>query len=235
MLSRIQSKIGTAGLVVAIVALVAALTGAAFAAGGLTKSQEKQVKKIAKQFAGKRGPKGATGATGLQGPKGDAGAKGETGPEGKEGKEGKAGKNGVDGEDGEAGVCSQANPTCVLPAGATETGIWASTGSGFQYVPMSFNIPLPSAPTEINFVKENGKELGAGGTEQTPVNCLGTVQDPKAKAGHVCLYAHFEFGLTYVGEGSGTPDLFKTGALTSISFPSGGAAAGTWAVTAPTS
>jgi hypothetical protein len=57
MISRIHSKLGTAGLVVALVALVVALTGVAFAASGLNSKQKKEVKKIAKQFAGKQGPR----------------------------------------------------------------------------------------------------------------------------------------------------------------------------------
>jgi len=225
MLSRIHSKLGTAGLIVAVVALVAALTGAAFAAGGLTKQQEKQVKKIAKKFAGKPGANGAPGAAGIQGPKGDTGAKGDTGPEGKQGN---PGKNGLDGEDG---ACSEGNPECVLPSGGKETGAWIATSA--KFIEMPFNIELSAAPTEVNFVKENGKELfGAGHTEErTPVNCLGTVVSPEPEPGHVCMYAQFETpDFKFNFEESPPPFTFKQGALVNVS---GSAGWGTWAVTAP--
>jgi hypothetical protein len=100
MFSRIHSRLGTAGLIVAIVALVAALAGGAYAASGLNQQQKKQVrniakseskkwsKKFSKQFAkaGPAGATGATGATGAPGAKGDKGEKGDTGNDGAAGK-----------------------------------------------------------------------------------------------------------------------------------------------------
>lgn len=114
MFSRIQSKLGTAGLIVAIIALVAALAGGAYAASGLNGKQKKEVKKIAKQVtkgpikneskkwsmkfakrfaitgpAGPAGAPGPIGPIGLTGPKGDAGNPGEPGEEGPPGADGK--------------------------------------------------------------------------------------------------------------------------------------------------
>jgi Collagen triple helix repeat (20 copies) len=181
MLSRLQNKLGTAGLVVAVVALVAALTGAAFAAGGLTKQQEKQVKKIAKKFAGKDG------AQGPAGPQGPVGAKGDTGSPGAPGAPGKDGEDGDPGEPGEAGVCSEANPECVLPSGSTLVGAFSVGQNNKEQVnlltPISFVLEYPGTPPTVVYVKEEGEE---------EENCPGSYEDPQAKAGFLCLYASSE-------------------------------------------
>jgi hypothetical protein len=175
MFSRLHGKLGTAGLVVAIVALVAALTGAAFAAGGLTKQQEKQVKKIAKKYAGKPGPAGPQGPAGAPGAKGDAGAKGD------KGEKGEPGERGLEGSEGSPWTAGG-----VLPAGETETGTWAY---GFSkqpifFAPVSFPIPLTSAPTpEI---------LGEGATS---ANCPGSAEEPSAEPGFLCVYLFTGGGL----------------------------------------
>jgi collagen triple helix repeat protein len=229
MISRIHSKLGTAGLVVAIVALVVALTGVAVAASGLNGKQKKEVKSIAKKFAGKPGAPGATGPTGPTGAKGD---KGDTGAEGKQGTPGAPGEDGKDGEDG---ACSVANPECILPSGATETGAWAMGPSGSSIVAMPFNLQLEEAPTVVNYVNAAGQEvvnripLEYG----PPVNCLGSVDTPTAPAGEVCVYASYENEVV--------PALnaffnkrFKSGVLVFFTASSSeGIGAGTYAVTAP--
>jgi len=179
MLKRIHDKLGTAGLVVAVVALVAAVAGTAFAAGGLTKKQEKQVVKIAKKYAGKDGapgPKGDSGPPGSPGPKGDQGPKGDTGTPGVDGEDGKDGENGKDGEDG---VCSPSVPTCVLPTGATLTGVWGVTTAGVStaYAPISFPLRYTGEPG-VHFIEE-----GAPTTE-----CPGSAETPKALSGNLCVY-----------------------------------------------
>jgi Collagen triple helix repeat (20 copies) len=223
MLSRIQSKLGTAGLVVAVVALVAALTGAAFAAGGLTKQQEKQVKKIAKKYAGKRGPAGPQGPAGAQGPKGDQGTKGAPGAPG------------APGEPGEDAACTGADPECTLASNATETGAWAiGPGGGGKLVPLSFSIPLAEAPEDIFFVNEAGEERREG-EFKTPINCLGSADAPTAPPGGVCIYVKKEnsFILGGLKEGPGLPFLERTGAaFFGFAIGEEGFAIGTFAVTA---
>lgn len=224
MISRIHSKLGTAGLVVAIAALVVALTGVAVAATGLNAKQKKEVKKIAKQLAGKDG------APGPQGPKGDPGQKGDTGGEGKQG---------VPGNDGEDGACSEANPVCVLPAEATETGAWAfgnSPGTGVQQVAVSFNLQLEEAP-EVHVIKTNGEEkyfdeVAGEFKERTQPLCPGTADEPSAEPGVLCLYTKAEGNVAFAGYPSG-PISFATGAVIGF-LPSatGSFAYGTWAVTA---
>jgi hypothetical protein len=236
MISRIQSKFGTAGLVVAIVALVVALTGAAFAAGGLTKQQEKQVKKIAKKYAGKQGAQGPIGPQGPAGPKGDPGAKGDKGDQGDQGIQGKQGLPGAPGEDG---ACSEANAECILPSGATETGTWLlGTDDGPSGVPLTFNLQLAEAPEALHYVNAAGLErvfvAGEGIKNVTPVNCLGSAEEPTAPAGHVCVYAEEEELAAlpgYVPIGA-LRKLYTTGATFFYSLEPGDFAVGTWAVTA---
>jgi Collagen triple helix repeat (20 copies) len=212
MLSRVHSKLGTAGLFVAVVALVAALTGAAFAAGGLTKQQEKQVKKIAKKYAGKRGPQGPQGPAGANGA---PGAKGDTGARGPEGLEGPEGPRGLEGNPWTAGG--------VLPSGETETGTWgfgaepAETG---QLVTLSLNIPLAEKPEAIHYLKP--------GEGETP-ECPGTVQEPEAAPGQVCIYAVVEEKANFV---SVFGERFTTGAAVLFNVQKEGIAFGTWAITA---
>jgi Collagen triple helix repeat (20 copies) len=236
MLSRMHNKLGTAGLVVAVVALVAALTGAAFAAGGLTKQQEKQVKKIAKKYAGKRGPAGLPGPTGAQGPKGDAGAKGDTGATGPQGPQGPQGIPGPVGKEGSPWTAGG-----VLPTGKTETGTWAIWDKENNYIDLSFNIPLATAPTKIVW-----------NAEEESTDCPGTVNDPKAAKGVICIYTD-EPGANTVCFGSPTkiqnpqgepcfdvplpkfqPILHVSGATLYVNLPNANEnARGTWAVTAP--
>jgi hypothetical protein len=222
MLSRLHSKLGTAGLVVAIVALVAALTGAAFAAGGLTATQKKQVTKIAKKYAGKPGAPGATGAPGA---KGDTGARGATGPEGPKGPAGPAGSPWTAGG--------------VLPEGESEYGHWAYGTTGAEqatvWMPISFVIPLESAPT-VAFV---------GDEESGVTGCPGTSEEPEAEPGYLCLYegplgnndSTFSSGFTEFATEKADP---KIGAVVVFQIKSLGGgefqksyAYGSWAVTAP--
>jgi hypothetical protein len=261
LISRIHSKLGTAGLIVAIVALVAALGGGAYAAGGgLNGKQKKEVKKIAKKY-GKPGPRGKNGQNGINGvngapgqagAKGDKGDKGDTGPEGPEGKQGKQGIQGVQGEPGEDG---ETGFTATLPPGETETGTWAVGNhvAGGAYVPLTFNIPLAAAPTSIHYVSEAGLEKKAPSSAGpppefvTPVNCQGSASEPTAPAGVVCLYAAKEFEAGSEGEfgafeGFPTffiqpppfePKLFESGAIFTFSLSDEDYVQGTWAVTAP--
>jgi hypothetical protein len=256
MISRIQSKFGTAGLVVAIVALVAALTGAAFAAGGLTGQQKKEVKKIAKKYAGKNG---APGAVGPQGPKGDTGAAGTNGTNGTNGTDGKDGTNGksvvltaepagancadagtkVEVEGNAASkkyVCNgKTGFTKTLPKGETETGVWAfgvMPNQDIAYVPVSLNIPLAAAPT-VYVIRENGLEKEfPSGTEVEQPKCPGTATEPAAEPGALCVYVQTEnnVGLTYVP----LVKSYKSGAVVPFLTTNTGASAyGTFAVTAP--
>jgi hypothetical protein len=216
MLSRMHQKLGTAGFVVAIVALVVALTGAAFAAGGLTKQQEKQVKKIAKKYAkrGKTGPVGPQGPAGAPGAKGDQGPKGDRGEKGDKGEKGERGLEGLEGSPWTAGG--------VLPEGETETGTWSvgiAQAAGQSTKPLSFNIPLATAPTAVHF------------DEEGTTDCPGDVENPEAAPGNVCIYVAFQEKFSLL-EIAGFPLKWKSGVALLINEEAGAIGAGTWAVTA---
>jgi hypothetical protein len=274
MFSRIHQKLGTAGFIVAIVALIAALTGAAIAAGGLTKSQEKRVTAIAKKYAGKkgkRGPAGQPGAPGPAGPQGVPGAKGDAGAPGAPGKDGADGDDGTSvtgvpattaecpfggtkytSASGSSAVCNgQTGFTDVLPPEETETGAWAFAGNSPQFVPLSFNIPLPGAldADHVHFINAAGKEVVFSPTfepeEVDPANCDGSAAAPTADPGHLCVYAGFtaasalivsEFIYTLDSTGSEpgiTTGASKSGARMFVSMFSAGNGWGAFAVTAP--
>jgi hypothetical protein len=252
MISRIHSKLGTAGLVVAIVALVAALGGGAYAAQqGLNGKQKKEVKKIAKKFAGKNG---APGATGPQGPKGDTGAAGKDGTNGTNGTNGAPGQSVTGTPINTGGACGSqtgvkytlgATSTDVcngatgftetLPSGKTETGVWSlGPKSETEVLPLSFSIPLDEAPEALHFVNEEGEEeTGESGVGVTPVNCLGSAEEPKALPGQVCVYEAGNFGEAVGFNGNEElTQLFTSGATLFYQIAENQVAFGTFAVTA---
>lgn len=213
MLSRLHSKLGTAGLVVAIVALIAALTGAAFAAGGLTKQQEKQVKKIAKKYAGKRGPAGP------QGPAGPAGAKGDKGDAGTPGANGKSVVTSaispggtceaggvaveVEGSGTKKSVCNGANGgfSEEMESGTTLRGKWTigpTKESSFGMTAISFltDYPGEAAPTavfvrsttECSSLEEPFKGSCEANNAAAEAHCHGNAAEPAADPGFLCVY-----------------------------------------------
>jgi hypothetical protein len=206
MFFRIHDKLGTAGLVIAVIALIAALAGTAFAAAGLNSKQKREVKKIAKQYAGKQGPQGAQGAPGPQGAKGDQGPRGERGPEGGEGPPGPV--------------------ETFLPAGKTETGLWSFNGKevASQFLTISFPLRVEPVPT-AHFLSEGASPTTA---------CPGTVENPEAAPGQLCVYTKTEFEVgTPTGTGAYTGD-GNSGIVAEVPINSGaeGYATGSWAVTA---
>jgi Collagen triple helix repeat (20 copies) len=176
MFNRIHRKLGTAGFIISIVALVAALGGGAYAAsGGLTGKQKKEVEKIAKKYSGKPGAAGAAGATGPAGPAGAAGKEGPAGKEGGAGKEGAQGKEGVAGKAGEPGKAGKNGTTGftkTLPTGETEVGVWGTAGApasvGRLSFPVSFPIPLATAPNEVVVVHPDEEFDGSNLTPPNP-------------------------------------------------------------------
>jgi hypothetical protein len=226
MFNRIHQKLGTAGFIISIVALVAALGGGAYAAsGGLNGKQKKEVEKIAKKYAGKpgqngaNGPAGPAGAAGPKGDKGDAGANGGAGAAGPTGPQGAQGPQGPQGSPWTAGG--------TLPKGATETGTWGfGSAVGSPREPISFAIPLDEAPEEADV-----HYLAVGGGETT--ECPGTVANPEAAEGQVCIYTEESTEATYVGS-FGFPRRYPSGLLLafSVEAEAEGTAGGTWAVTA---
>ncbi|HEX5610067.1 MAG TPA: hypothetical protein VFX45_08250 [Solirubrobacterales bacterium] len=240
MLSKLHSRLGTAGFVVAIVALIAALAGTAFAAAGLNSKQKKEVKSIAKSFQG-TGPQGPAGPAG---PAGTAGAKGADGAAGKDGAgattaaftgpkgactegglevksasapglvcNGKKGSEGPEGPKGDKGA--EGNPWTAggtLPSNATETGTWGSFFNAEDLVPLSFSVPL-AAPLDAAHVKV----VGEG--ETAPADCDNGTGDaaspanPEADAGFLCVFVTaFENGGSIPTGGVVDPSDLESGA-----------------------
>jgi hypothetical protein len=262
----IREPFGKAGLIVACVALVAALGGTALAAAKLNSTQKKEVEKIAKKYAGKPGAPGATGPAGTAG---GAGAKGDTGSAGTNGTNGSAGTNGesvaiaaasnvecpsggtkFSNKTGSGKACNGVTGfTKTLPAGETETGAWSTFAAATETVvsagtSISFPIQLAESIPEgsafaFNQHQTEEEEFGSSG-------CAGSVADPTAPPGAVCVYTQFEEGLN---DSEGAPELRNfeggsqaagvsgatliTGFLIGEPEPAKIEAAGTWAVTAP--
>jgi len=242
------------GNVIATVALVFALTGGAYAAGRYVITSTRQISpKVLKALTGKvgarglAGTQGPAGTAGAQGVAGQQGAKGEPGSEGKEGKEGKPGEKGVKGLEGSPWAAGG-----TLPSEATETGVWsfgpipASNSGRFLFeVAASFSIPLSAplsnsgcegeGPCQAHLISASGEEI-EGAKEVTPKNCKGTVAEPTAAPGNLCVYIA---EINNVTPGGVFKSDFTTGAQTTGAYlvlreneegePEG---RGSWAVTA---
>jgi hypothetical protein len=244
MFTKLREPFGKAGLTVAIFALVLAMVGGAYAAGKLNGKQKKEVEKIAKKFAGKPGTPGVAGSNGKDGTNGTNGKDGAPGTPGTPGEPGKPGKNGTTGF------------TETLPSGKTETGAFVVTVTeSNQRLAISFPIPLAEAlegkrGEVAHVIAPNGEEMNV---EEELVDrtvagaCLGSVGEPTAAPGNLCVYIHhLEGGMPVPGSngiaaidesGSEAQKVNTVGAtvLFNNTFPPSGThnAFGTWAVTAP--
>ena len=253
MFSTLRTRFGIPG-VISVIALVFAMFGGAYAASN--SSNNGKATASAKAKKGPKGPKGATGPAGpagAQGPagpagaKGDAGANGSNGAAGPTGATGAAGAKGATGAAGATGATGFSGFTETLPAGKTETGTWAASGSlvgpGVEaLVPISFSIPLaqPStAGTAFFLSKEEIKNEEGPGFE---AGCTGTVEHPTAPEGALCVYSDYigsnvSFLLFYFNEQANSYQ--PTGSVMLLSNTSNQEeriqGQGSWAVTAPTS
>lgn len=235
MFSKIHERLGTAGLVISVVALIAALTGTAFAAAGLNSKQKKEVKKIAKQFAGKPGATGPAGPAGAPGPAGPAGAKGDKGDPGTPGAAGEDGAAGATGPTGSPWVAGG-----TLPPEQTLTGPWFLATGDFS-TPLTFNIPLGENLPAANVHYVTKQEWKEEGGKTPPAACPGSVAEPEAEPGHLCVYEAelFKFAgespkignpANFAGFGIGDGASEAGAVMYSTGFE--GVGSGTWAVTA---
>jgi hypothetical protein len=209
--------------VVATFALFFAMTGGALAAGHYLITSTKQIKpSVLKSLAGKAGPAGPAGTAGAVGAKGESGASGTGTPgveghEGKEGKEGPKGKEGKEGPEGKEGLPGVIHPGETLASGASETGMWAASGSGDRgglCVPEAEGAPVitreggsSGCPTGYTLEELGSLAVGAisftiplaaplGEHEVSYVayqghvagHCEGSFEEPTAEPGNLCVY-----------------------------------------------
>jgi hypothetical protein len=219
---------------------------------------------------GPAGPTGPKGDTGPKGENGTSGANGAPGADGKSVTGESIAAGGACGTGGtgvkytlnatSTNVCNGKNGTTgfteTLPSGKTETGTWAVGNGGigqvnfeaetslpvaFQYVPISFPIPLEQAPelttvwlsyglgaepleAELEEVLEEGAEHGCPGFEEGV---------PLADPGHLCVYASYLEAMKPGGTGlpntirsTGEPPQIYTGGSFVPGPDGGGKAAG---------
>jgi hypothetical protein len=197
------------GVAIAVVALFFALGGSAIAAKHYLITSTKQFKpSVLKALRGNVGPKGPTGA---------AGAAGAGGAPGAIGKEGSAGKEGKQGEPGPL--------LATLPSGKTLKGHYhVESGEGVPDAGQGYTYQLPlTAPATEHF-------LASG--EKPTAQCPGSVEDPKAAPGNLCIYEGTNHTNDSVSLGS-EESKFGFGILVSRKAVGGFWSIGSWAVTAP--
>jgi len=206
------------GNAIALVALFIALGGTTFAAAttlapnsvGTTQLKNGAVTKK------KISKKTIVALKGNRGPRGLAGAEGAQGPKG---------------DTGPAGPLLQTLPSGKTLAGAfggattMPTGVSESAQASFSYP-----VPLATNPT-VNRI-----QVGAGPT----ANCPGSLLNPKAAPGNLCLYLAYTIGASSTGllsYGGDSESDYRFGGVAYVdstcTAPCFTSFSGTWAVTAP--
>ena len=148
----------------------------------------------------------------------------QTGPVGLRGAQGSAGAPGQPGAPGLQGLQGPAGPfPTSLPIGKTLTGVYRTQVLSGVATPdtETFAYPLAAAPA-ANFV-------GIGTT--APPQCPGSVSDPQAAPGNLCVYAALGQTGANVIELS-DPETNLPGASPRGFTADGGTSSGSWAVTA---
>jgi hypothetical protein len=255
MFSTLRNRFGIPG-VISVIALVFAMFGGAYAASNSSGGGKAGASAKAKQGprgktgkTGPAGPQGPAGPAGSAGPKGDAGAAGSNGANGigvtaasASALECEAGgtkftsaggtSKVCNGEEGPQGIpgptCDETSHECLLPSGATETGVWSTRSKNIStaWVDISFPLRLGAAPT-VEWVSP---------TFPTNPECPGTAAGPEAKPGHLCIYAQMLNNLEDFGsveEKLVDPTSGTTMVLEAIDSSLATEGLGSWAVTAP--
>jgi hypothetical protein len=264
-------------IVAAIALVFAMLGGAYAATGGSSgkaTASAKQGKQGPRGKTGKTGPAGPAGPAGAQGPGGPAGAKGDAGAAGSNGTNGTNGTPGAPGTSVTNTTLAKGSVTCpeggaefkvgagapthacngttgyteTLPPGKTETGAWSISQSATTemsaYGSVSFPIPLEQPGAEGTAFGFNEEETAS---ETFNSHCPGSLAEPDAEPGFLCVYTQFENVKNGLG-GFIEPRNFEngfgaygvSGAVLNSAFLEGAEGVpaviesyGTWAVTAP--
>jgi hypothetical protein len=206
-------------MVVAVTALFVALGGTGYAASAMV-DQSRSAAHIAAHRKGKHKGTGVVvrcAATTVT-------CKGKPGPTGPAGPAGPAGLPGQPGATGSTGPYP-----ATLPHGQTERGVFAGESddagnpSAHTYAAISFPIALATLPA-ATIIQE-------GGTP--PPECPGTVANPQAAAGNLCVYVSTSSGTAVIFDPSepGRP-AGPLGTTVSMVSSSVSYVYGSWAVTA---
>ena len=207
----------------------------------MTAAKVKSGSLLASNFAAGQlpaGPQGAKGETGREGREGEPGqlgvtgergAFGERGEPGQPGQKGEPGPKGDKGEAGEKGVQGEPGPLIeTLPSGKTLKGFvslagtWSGNGSFVPATTISFQLPLATAPTAT------GNVIGVGKPSTT--ECPGSVAEPEAAAGNLCIYEEYNF--SGVSLYFAADSRFGVEIIPTLIKPENYEIRGTWAVTA---
>lgn len=131
------------------------------------------------------------------------------------------------GPTGPTGPLSSTLPSGVTMRGFYTTQNYAASSSSLLIGMISYNFSLSAVPT-AHYIAFN---------EEPPAECPGTVEQPEAAAGHLCVYEDGRLNVSdavvSVIAGDSAPSNF--GARVAATSTSAGTAyvEGTWAVTAP--
>jgi Collagen triple helix repeat (20 copies) len=173
---------------------------------------------------GQRGPQGPRGQAGFAGPAGPAGPAGATGP---------AGPAGAKGDKGDPGA-SALDP---VPSGQTIEGVIGldvdATGSAGEDWGVLMTMPMRATSVLTDddvHIADDSPVSGESPDEQAA--CTGTVADPTAPPGHLCIYVQdLDNAESLFGEGVNSDRGFK---LRFISPAAGDSFVdAVWAYTAP--
>lgn len=223
MFSILRRHFSFAGLI-ATLALVFSMSGGAFAAHYIITSTKQIKPSVLKQLRGKAGPGGATGAQGAEGKQGPVGPKGATGSQGPKGDEGPTGPEGTFGSK-------------PLPTGESLAGVWSVMIEPHitESISISYPIQVIPPPTEMNLVQatgfdfvfdpSNGEFIATLEPEEAEQHCPGSVANPAAANGNLCVYEGSEneagidgFGIFGNAELGTSPDP-NSGAIFPVTNP----------------
>jgi len=221
---------GVISVIALVFAMFGGAYAASNSSGGGKATASAKAKQGPRGKTGKTGPAGPAGPAGPTGPAGPAGAKGDAGTAGSNGTNGTNGKNGesvaiapyvgpeceeASGEEGAkftnasgtAYACNGAGGSggggglpAQLGPGQSETGAWkfVSEGGAEQFQLIGWPIPLSSADLSHMTLKAINPE----GVGATPAQCPGSVEEPTAAPGYLCVYTD-KWQSTFSGAAAG--------------------------------
>jgi hypothetical protein len=211
------------GNFVAWLALFVAIGGTSVAATRYAITSTKQIKpSVLKQLKGNAGRRGLNGPAGPKGEPGAPGAKGEPGAPGAKGDVGSIGPKGDPGPSGPF-------PSGPLPRGTTVRGnydidFFSIQPGQFEGAALSYGFQMAS--TLKLTVVPNGKP--------TPAQCAnGTVANPQASPGYICLFSVDAFNEAGLFTNQGSSPFGTDLVLQASEAPKRAYDFGTWAATAP--